>query len=66
MDDSNAITKVVYYPAEIMVMLGISKSNCYDFLNTAYKNNGPFKVIKINSSIRVPKEGFDLWLKAAN
>lgn len=52
----------VYLPSDIARMLSISRTMCYAFLNEAYKNNGPFKVIKINKSIRVPKEGFDEWL----
>lgn len=63
MKETTNISKLVYYPSEIMVMLGISKSACYSFLNEAYEKKSPFKVIKINTSIRVPKEGFDLWLK---
>jgi len=63
MKETTNISALVYYPSEIMVMLGISKSACYSFLNEAYEKKSPFKVIKINTSIRVPKEGFDLWLK---
>ena len=65
MKEATNISKLVYYPSEIMVMLGISKSACYSFLNEAYERKAPFKVIKINTSIRVPKEGFDIWLKEA-
>ena len=65
MKENTNISKMVYYPSEIMVMLGISKSACYSFLNDAYEKKAPFRVIKINSSIRVPREGFDLWLKEA-
>ena len=61
------IEKKVYLPTDIMAILGISKSSCYTFLNKAYEDNGhPFRVIKINSSIRVPKEGFDEWLGKVN
>lgn len=65
MKETTNISKLVYYPSEIMHMLGISKSACYAFLNDAYEKKSPFKVIKINTSIRVPKESFDLWLKEA-
>lgn len=53
----------VYYPAEIKVILGISKSRVYTFLAEIYKQkNPPFKVIKIGKLFRVPKRSFDEWL----
>lgn len=53
----------VYYPAEIKVILGISKSRVYTFLDEIYRQkNPPFKVIKIGKLFRVPKHGFDEWL----
>ena len=53
----------VYYPAEIRVILGISKSRVYTFLAEIYKQkNPPFKVIKIGKLFRVPKRSFDKWL----
>ncbi len=59
------VDQKVYLPADIMKILGISKTTCYAFLNKVYKDNGhPFKVIKINSSLRIPKEGFDSWLSS--
>ena len=39
-----------------------SKATVYEFLNKAYETQSPFRVIKIKSVIRVPKEGFDEWL----
>lgn len=58
--------KRVYLPSEIQSMLGISKGACYAFLNKVEKDQTPFRVIKIQSSIRVPKEGFDRWLERAS
>lgn len=53
----------VYYPAEIKVILGISKSRVYTFLDEIYRQkNPPFKVIKIGKLFRVPKRSFDEWL----
>ena len=53
----------VYYPAEIKVILGISKSRVYTFLAEVYKQKDPpFKVIKIGKLFRVPKRSFDEWL----
>lgn len=59
------LEKLVYEPKDIMHMLGISRGLCYDFLNKVYRDKGPFKVIKINTSIRVPRKEFDLWLSQA-
>lgn len=53
----------VYYPAEIKVILGISKSRVYTFLDEIYKaKNPPFKVIKVGKLFRIPKKSFDEWL----
>ena len=58
-----AVEVQVYYPAEIRVILGISKSRVYTFLAEIYKQeNPPFKVIKIGKLFRVPKRSFDEWL----
>ena len=52
----------VYRPEEIMTIMGLSKSKTYQFLNDVYNKKSPLRVIKINTVIRVPKEGFDEWL----
>lgn len=57
------VERKVYSPEEIMTILGLSKTTTYQFLNKTYETQSPFKVIKINTVIRVPKEGFDAWLK---
>ena len=50
-------------PAEIRVILGISKSRVYTFLAEIYKQkNPPFRVIKIGKLFRIPKVSFDEWL----
>lgn len=58
----SCVNKRVYTPQEIMIILGLSKATVYEFLNKAYETQSPFRVIKIKSVIRVPKEGFDEWL----
>lgn len=61
--EEKAVEVQVYYPAEIRVILGISKSRVYTFLAEIYKQkNPPFKVIKIGKLFRVPKRSFDEWL----
>lgn len=61
--EDKSVEVQVYYPAEIRVILGISKSRVYTFLAEIYKQkNPPFKVIKIGKLFRVPKRSFDEWL----
>ena len=61
--EEKSVEVQVYYPAEIRVILGISKSRVYTFLAEIYKQtNPPFKVIKIGKLFRVPKRSFDEWL----
>ena len=62
----SCVNKRVYTPQEIMIMLGLSKATTYDILNKVYDTKSPFKVIKINSVIRLPKVGFDEWLKTSS
>lgn len=57
------IEKMVYTPSEVRAMLGLSKSSTYSFLNEVYEKQSPFRVLKIRTLIRIPKEGFDEWLK---
>lgn len=52
----------VYSVSEIQDILGISRTKAYDFVRKVYKENGPFRVIKIGDSYRIPKKGFDQWL----
>ena len=61
--EDKSVEVQVYYPAEIRVILGISKSRVYTFLAEIYKQKDPpFKVIKIGKLFRVPKRSFDEWL----
>lgn len=60
----SSINKRVYTPNEIMVIMGMPRATAYQFLNKVYEDQAPFKVIKINTIIRVPKEGFDAWLNS--
>lgn len=56
-------SSLVYTPEDVMKMLSLSKTTTYKFLKEAYETQSPFKVIKLHTVIRVPKEGFDLWLR---
>lgn len=52
----------VYEAADIQKMLKISKTSVYKFLADTYEKKGPFRVIKIGTLYRVPKNEFDEWL----
>ena len=58
----NSENKMVYSIAEIQKLLGLGRSKTYTFLDEVYKNQKPFRVIKIGKLYRIPKESFDSWL----
>lgn len=51
----------VYIARDIMKMLHIGRSKAYDFLDQAYKTQKPFRVMKVGTCVRVPKQSFDAW-----
>lgn len=63
MKELEEMERLVYMPAEIGAKLGLSRANCYKYLNEVYELQSPFRVIKIKTCIRIPKEGFDKWFK---
>ena len=60
--DTMCLEKKVYDAEDIQKLLGIGRSKAYAFLDEAYENQKPFRVIKIGKLYRVPKEAFDKWL----
>lgn len=48
----------VYTISEVQELLNIGKNTAYDFIKKA-----PFPVIKIGTTYRIPKDGFDRWLQ---
>ena len=60
----NSENKKVYSIAEIQKLLGIGRTKTYNFLEEVYKNQKPFRVIKIGKLYRIPKESFDNWLNS--
>lgn len=55
----------VYMASDIQKVLGIGKTKTYEFLNEVYKQKKPpFRVIKVGTSVRVPKKSFDNWFNA--
>ena len=59
--DSPATTKLVYTVEEIARMLAISLRSAYNLCNSTTE----FRVLRVGGSIRVPKDSFDAWLRAA-
>lgn len=54
--------KMVYSVEDIQMMLALGRNSTYAFLDKVYKEQRPFKVLKIGKIIRVPKTSFDDWL----
>jgi len=55
-----AIT-LVYTVEEIAQMLSISLRSAYNLCNSTTE----FRVLRVGGSIRIPKDSFDTWLRAA-
>lgn len=56
----------VYLASDIQRALGLGKTKTYEFLNEVYRQKEPpFRVIKVGTSVRVPKRSFDDWLNAS-
>ena len=55
-----AIT-LVYTVEEIAQMLSISLRSAYNLCNSTPE----FRVLRVGGSIRIPKDSFDAWLRAA-
>ena len=59
--DSLKATTLVYPVEEIAQMLAISLRSAYNLCNSTTE----FRVLRVGGSIRVPKDSFDAWLRAA-
>ena len=59
--DSPETMKLVYTVEEIARMLAISLRSAYNPCNSTTE----FRVLRVGGSIRIPKDGFDAWLRAA-
>jgi excisionase family DNA binding protein len=52
-----SINTEVYTVSDIMVILDLSKNTAYDLIK-----EGHFPIIKIKSTYRIPRKGFNEWL----
>lgn len=62
----NTENKMVYSVSEIQKLLGLGRTKSYKFLEEVYKEQKPFRVLKIGKLYRVPKDSFDKWLNCNN
>ena len=59
--DSLKATTLVYTVEEISQMLSIGLRSAYNLCNSTTE----FRVLRVGGSIRIPKDSFDAWLRAA-
>ena len=59
--DSLKATTLVYTVEEIAQMLSISLRSAYNLCSSTTE----FRVLRVGGSIRIPKDGFDAWLRVA-
>ena len=59
--DSLKATTLVYTVKEIAQMLSISLRSAYNLCSSTTE----FRVLRVGGSIRIPKDSFDAWLRAA-
>lgn len=52
----------VYEIEDIQKILHIGRTKAYEFIKKVYREQKPFKVIKIGNLYRIPKTSFDHWL----
>lgn len=64
MSKQDSSTQNVYEVEDIRKILKLGRNRAYLFIQEVYQSEEPpFKVIKIGSLYRIPKESFDQWLK---
>lgn len=60
---NNDVSCQVYLASDIQRALGIGRTKTYEFLDAVSRQqNPPFRVIRVGTSVRVPKKSFDAWL----
>jgi len=55
-------SKKVYSAEDIQQLLGVGRSKVYEYLEKVYKDQKPFRVLKIGRIYRIPKDSFDRWI----
>ena len=54
----------VYLASDIQKALSLGRSKTYQFLDEVYKNQSPFRVLKVGKLFIVPQKSFDEWINA--
>ncbi len=52
----------VYDLKQLQAILGIKRTAAYSLAAKAYKDQTPFRILKIGSLYRIPRTDFDKWL----
>lgn len=58
MSDKEIREKTVLNVKEVQFILGLSRTSTYRFLNS----NPPFRILKINGTMRIPSKDFFAWI----
>ena len=58
----NKVESAVYTASEIQEFLQLGRTKTYDFLESVYEKQAPFRVLRIGRIFRIPKDDFDRWL----
>ena len=56
------LEKKVYSASEVQKILRLGRNRLYDFLDKAYKEQSPFRVLRFGKIYKIPKQPFDNWL----
>lgn len=62
MKSSNSESTIVYLAEDIQRLLGLGRSKTYEYLQQVYRDQAPFRVLKIGKLFRIPKQSFDAWI----
>lgn len=62
MKSSNSESTIVYLAEDIQRFLGLGRSKTYEYLQQVYRDQAPFRVLKIGKLFRIPKQSFDAWI----
>lgn len=54
--------RAVYTVEDIRQILNLGRTGTYEFVNKVFKDQKPFRVLKIGRQLRIPKAEFDRWL----
>lgn len=62
MKSTNSETTIVYLAEDIQHLLGLGRSKTYEYLQQVYRDQAPFRVVKIGKLFRIPKQSFGAWI----